>query len=140
MGNEWRGDDAAGLQVARRLREAAPSQARVVEREGEAVDLMEAWAGAEEAIVVDAVSSGSAPGTIHRLDVSHGPLPAELCGGSSHVLGLAEAVELARVLERLPPSLLVVGIEGASFKAGAVLTPEVERAVEQIVGELRRRL
>jgi hydrogenase maturation protease len=140
VGNEWRGDDAAGLEVARRLREAAPSQARVIEREGEAVDLMEAWAGADEAIVVDAVSSGAETGTIHRLDASNGRLPAELSGGSSHVFGLAEAVELARALERLPRRLLVVGIEGAAFTAGAGLTPEVERAVEQIVDELRQLL
>jgi hydrogenase maturation protease len=140
VGSEWRGDDAAGLEVARRLREAAPADARVIEREGELVELMDAWAGADEAIVIDAVRSGAEPGTIHRLNASERRLPAELCRGSSHALGVAEAVEIARALDRLPRSLLVVGIEGAAFTAGSGLTPGVERAVEQIVSELRERL
>ena len=62
VGNRWRSDDAAGLEVARRLREAPPAGARVIEREGEPVDLIEEWSTAGEAIVIDAVSSGAEPG------------------------------------------------------------------------------
>ena len=46
--------------------------------------------------------SGAAPGTTRRLDASRERLPAELFRGSTHALGLAEAVELARALDRLP--------------------------------------
>jgi hydrogenase maturation protease len=140
VGNEWRSDDAAGLEVARRLREARLPRTRVIEREGEPVDLIDAWSGAGEAIVVDAVSSGAEPGAIHRVDARRQQLPIEAFGGSTHALGLAEAVELGRALERLPEHLFVVGIEGGRFTAGSGLSPEVERAVAQLVRELRRRL
>jgi hydrogenase maturation protease len=140
VGNEWRSDDAAGLLVARGLRESPPPGVRIVESEGEPLDLVEEWSGLDEAIVVDAVRSGSEPGTIHRVDAIQGQLPAELFRGSTHVLGLAEAVELARALERLPRRLLVLGIEGRRFTAGSGLTPEVQRAVVQLVEELRERL
>jgi hydrogenase maturation protease len=136
MGNAWRGDDGAGLAVARRLRERAPETLSVVEHEGEPVGLIEAWAGVREALVLDAVSSGAAPGTIHRLDARRERLPVELFRGSTHAFGLAEAIELARVLERLPERLLVYGVEGECFATGNGLSPEVERAVEELVEEL----
>ena len=117
-----------------------PSPARIIEREGEPLDLIEEWAGADRAIVVDAVSSGAEPGTIHRLDAAEGPLPAVLFRGSTHALGVAEAVELGRSLGRLPETLLVFGIEGGSFGAGAGLTPAVERAVTALAAELRELL
>ena len=135
LGNEWR-DDGAGLAVARRLRGALPEHVSVLEHEGEPVGLLETWSAAQLAIVVDAVSSGAAPGTIHRVDGRRERLPAELFRGSTHAFGLAEAVELARALERLPARLLVYGIEGECFGAGSGLSPSVERTVGELVGEL----
>lgn len=140
VGNEWRSDDAAGLIVARRLGEPPLPGVRVVEREGEPLGLIEEWSEHDEAIVVDAVRSGSEPGVIHRVEATREKLPAELFRGSTHAIGLAEAVELARALGRLPRRLLVLGIEGGRFTAGSGLTPEVEQAVTQLVAELRERL
>ena len=37
---------------------------------------------------------------------------------STHALGLADAVELARSLGRLPQRVVVYGIEGAAFEFG----------------------
>jgi hydrogenase maturation protease len=136
VGNEWRRDDAAGLVAARRLRERAPRSLRVVEHEGEPLDLIEQWSGAVAAIVLDAVSSGAPPGAIHRLDVLTERFPAEPFRGSTHGLGIVEAVQLARALGRLPGWLLVIGIEGKRFDSGAGLSPEVERAAERLADEL----
>jgi hydrogenase maturation protease len=136
LGNAWRGDDAAGLALARRLRGRLPAGVEVLEHEGEPLGLVEGWSGVPAAIVLDAVSSGAPPGTIHRLDARRERLPAELFRGSTHAFGLAEAIELARVLERLPERLLVYGVEAASFAAGSGLSPEVERAVGELVEEL----
>ncbi len=140
VGNAWRGDDAAGLAVARRLRACRPAGLRVVEREGEPLDLLDEWADADEVIVVDAVRSGSPPGTIHRIEATERPLPVESFYTSSHLLGVGETVELARALGRLPGRLLVHGIEGGRFETGARLSPEVDRAVETLVAELARPL
>jgi hydrogenase maturation protease len=140
IGNAWRGDDAAGLAVARRLRTCRPPGLRVVEREGEPLDLLDEWADADEAIVVDAVRSGSAPGTIHRIEATEHPLPVESFNTSSHLLGVGETVELGRALGRLPGRLIVRGIEGGRFETGARLSPEVERAAETLVAELARPL
>ena len=135
LGNSWRGDDGAGPAVARALLDEV--QARVRVYEGEPVGLIDDWSGADTVIVVDAVSSGAAPGTIHRLDPLSDPIPAALSQGSTHAFGLAETIELARALDRLPERLTVYGIEGERFAAGDELSPPVGAAVEAVREELR---
>src|SRR5262249_12039780 len=109
----------------------------VLEREGEPASLIDTWEGADAVWVVDAVRSRAAPGTIHRLDASDRPLPEALFGASTHHLGLADGVELARVLGRLPGRLVVFGIEGASFAAGAAVTPAVSAAAARAARAIR---
>jgi hydrogenase maturation protease len=128
VGNAARGDDAAGLIAARRL--------GGLEHEGDPVALLDMWRDADVAVVIDAVSSGAEPGTVHRFDATSAPLPARLRGStSSHALGLAEAIELGRTLGRLPGRLIVYGIEGERFEAGTELTPAVAAAVEAVALE-----
>jgi hydrogenase maturation protease len=137
VGNAYRSDDAVGLVVARKLRSELPPDVTVLEREGEPTSLLDAWDGAETAWLIDAVSSGAAPGTVHRLDASSTPLPDAFARTSTHHLGLPEAVELARSVARLPRRLVVFGIEGESFEIGDALTPEVLAAVEKVADAVR---
>jgi hydrogenase maturation protease len=131
VGNAWAGDDAAGLLVARMVRARAPAEVGVIEHEGEPTALIESWAGACLAVVVDATSGGGAPGQTRVFDATRRPLPADVAGTSTHALGLSEAIELARALRRLPGRLLVVGIEGRCFEAGAEAGPEVKGALHE---------
>ena len=135
VGNAYRGDDAAGLAVAERVRAHAP-ELDVFVCEQEPIQLLDAWEGADLALLVDAVSSGAEPGTVHRLDATVEPVPAAVFRGSTHAFGVAEVVELGRALGRLPERLLVFGIEGTAFSAGDELTPAVAAAVEPLAAEL----
>ena len=136
IGNELRGDDVAGLEVVRRLR--GEQGLTVREHHGEAIDLIDLWDGADAVVLVDAVRSGAVPGTIHRVDASAEPVPAKLRRTSSHTIGLAEAVELGRTLRRLPPTVVVYGVEGARFAAGAAPTAAVARAIDPAAQAVRR--
>ena len=131
VGNPWRRDDGAGLAVARRL-QGTLEGVTVLEREGEPAGLIDAWDGAERLWLVDAVSSDAAPGSVRRIDIAAEELPPDLFRASTHHLGLAEAVELARALGRLPVHTVFYGIEGASFDAGEGLSHEVEQAVDAV--------
>ena len=137
IGNRWRGDDAAGLEVAKLLQGTLPAATQVLEREGEPTALMDTWEGAEILWLVDAVSSEAQVGAIHRVDISEQELPAGLFRASTHHFGLADAVELARALGRLPARTIVYGIEGGSFVAGSELTPEVAAAVPEVADSIR---
>jgi len=136
IGNTLRRDDGAGPAVAERLAGQVPEGVEVRSLPGEATGLMDAWAGRDHVIVIDAVASGSPPGTLHRFAAADGPLPAAFSSLSSHGLGLAEAIELSRALRRLPRRLMVYGIEGEDFRAGAGLSPSVEAVVGQVVVEV----
>jgi hydrogenase maturation protease len=124
-----RGDDGAGLEVARLVGERAPG-VRAIAHEREPSDLIELWENVGLAIVVDAVR-GDEPGAIHRLAVGRGELPQPSAGASSHALGLGEVIELARALDRLPGRLVVFGIEGACFETGSGLSSAVEAAIAE---------
>jgi hydrogenase maturation protease len=148
VGNRYRRDDGVGLVVAGRLREVAcdasfgdpehgkrtPCPLVVAEASGEGAALLEAFQGAAWVILVDAVASGAVPGTVLRLDAVAEPLPKQLFRYSTHALGVAEAVELARALGRLPARLVIFGVEGAEYAAGEGISPEVERAAGRVVG------
>jgi hydrogenase maturation protease len=136
IGNEYRGDDAVGLIAARLLKERLADSAIVIEQSGDGAALMEAWRGAEAVVIIDAATSGATPGTVHRFDASAQPLPNDDFRCSTHAFGVAEAIELARALARLPRSLIVYGIEGKNFAAGVGLSPEVEEAVSEVARRL----
>jgi len=132
IGNALRGDDGAGIAVAERLGGLACDE--------EPSRLIEAWEGADAAVLVDTVMSGAAPGTIHYFNASEEPIPARSLRSSTHAIGLAETIELARALGRLPRSVVVYGIEGARFDAGTPLSPEVEAAVTRLVATIEEEL
>ncbi len=141
VGNSFRGDDGAGLMAAQRLRELALPGVTVLEQSGEGAGLMAAWEGAESVIVVDAMQSGGEPGTVHRLAIGDQPLPAHFGGNfSSHAFGVAEAIEMARLLGKLPARLIVFGIEGKSFTLGDGLSDAVEMGVETAVRQIQQEL
>ena len=135
IGNAFRGDDAVGLVVAQRVRALLPG-AEVLELSGEPAELLEALGTRTERVVlVDAVTSGASPGTVHRLDASEAALGVD-AATSTHGLGLAETIELGRALGLLPARLLVYGIEAESFELGMPLSPAVARAADALVREL----
>ena len=137
-GNELRRDDAAGLETARRCADVPGVEVR--EARGDMTSLADLWDATDRVVVVDAARSGAAPGSVHRFDATSVPLPAAFGRGSTHALGVADAVELARALGRLPARLIVYGIEGEDFSAGEGMSEAVVRGVEdaatRIVGEL----
>jgi hydrogenase maturation protease len=98
---------------------------RVLESRDASVTLIDEWMGASTVFLIDAVVSGAAAGTIHRLAVGAQPLSQRMSCHSSHAFGLKEIIELARALNRLPRNLIVYGIEGKNFAEGSAPSPEV---------------
>ena len=130
IGNPLRGDDGAGAAVVARLAGRVPASVRLLLAGGGAAELLDAWDGLGHVVVIDAVRTGAAPGSLHCFDAAAGPLGARTGGPSTHGLGLAEALELGRALDRLPARVDVVGIEAASMDDGAALSPAVAGAVD----------
>ncbi|MFA4902652.1 MAG: hydrogenase maturation protease [Desulfobaccales bacterium] len=132
VGNAWRGDDAAGLMIAQRLRKENFAYAEIAESPGTGTTLADAWQGAPRVIVVDAVVAGGPPGAIYRFD-AHDPAATfpVASPASSHGWGVAEAVALGRLFQELPPVLIIYGIEGQNFALGDGLSPAVAAAIPE---------
>jgi hydrogenase maturation protease len=127
FGNPDCGDDAAGPLVARLL--AGRIAARVLERHGDALALLDEWRGADALVLIDAAAPMGSPGRIHPVDIAAADLPRGLAVGSTHAFGLPEAVALSRRLGTLPPRAMVYAIEGVCFDPGAPVSPAVAKAV-----------
>lgn len=133
VGNPDRGDDGVGHRVVSHLEARGLPEAALHTTEGaDPGTLIEKWRTAAAAYLADAMVSGAAPGTIRRFDAAAGPLPDGVRLASTHTLGAATALEMARALGRLPPVCVVYGIEGAGFEFDAGLSPEVEAAAGEV--------
>ncbi len=132
VGHPGRGDDAAGLAVARAVRKASPF-AEVFESGFDAGPLLEGFSGREVVVLLDATEPAGSPGRIRRFDAMRAPLPADTFRSrETHAIGVVEAVERARLLGLLPgKKLVVVAIEGARFGYGEGLSPQVEKAIPE---------
>jgi hydrogenase maturation protease len=140
IGNPVRGDDAAGIEVARRIRLGA-SRRDVTVREliGDQLALLDAWTGARTVYVVDAIHCGGKPGHVRRFDAAE-PLDDPFRRPSMHTFGLADVIDLSRALGRLPARLIGYGIEGVRFGLNEPMTPEVAAAVGSVASEILRRV
>ncbi len=135
IGQSLRGDDGAGLAAVRLWIETyqkrdlhADVQVELVELPG--IGLIDLLQGAAIVIIVDAVSSGAVPGTLHQLDQDQ--LESLAYGfasgsGSAHGWGVAETLSLGRKLmsSQMPSKLVLIGIEVGQVNLGEDLSPAV---------------
>ena len=131
IGNRSRGDDAIGPRVVDELGARAAGLTTIV-CEGDLADLALHWGKDDDVIIIDACSTGASIGTVNRLELEQ--LRPERTW-STHGVGISDAVELARHLNRLPRSLQLIGIEARMFGYGPLST-ELEEAIPSIVDEL----
>lgn len=131
VGNRDRGDDAVGPLVVDRLGSTLPC----FESNGDPSGLISLFGRDSEVIIVDAMVTGGAPGSICSVDWGEaGGTEIELSRhGSTHGFGVLEALELARALGALPHRVTLVGVEASSFEPGSGLSPELETAIERTV-------
>lgn len=134
------GDDRFGWAAAEALRDSPIMdddsfkwiEISVLDRPGAMLPMH--WQGADIVILLDAVRSGTTPGTRHRLETHDLADTGVLC--SSHGFGIASAIRLAQVLGDMPSRLLVRGIEADSAWTGFCLSPAVAAALPSFVADI----
>lgn len=136
IGNEFRSDDSIGIVLSRKLKEKLPFSVKVAECSGAGIELLEIWKDYNSVFIIDAASSKSLPGTIFRFDVNKETLPRNTFNYSSHSFSLAETVELARKLNRLPQRLTIYGVEGKIFEQGNGLSYSLESVCDALLKNL----
>ena len=138
IGNPHRRDDGVGPAVAERVAAHRLSGVQVLRCAAEPAALLQAWAGADLAVLVDA-ADGEVPGRVRSCGLSDLRSRAAL---STHDLDLAQTYELAHALGEAPRSVVVVAVDAPDTGHGPGLSPavaaalgEAERMVLGILGE-----
>ena len=132
LGNSCRTDDAVGVAVATALKDVALPDVHVVTGIVDPLGLLEAWAGAGLAIVVDAaVATPSVPGRIRRCALAE--LVAARGALSCHSVDVPAAYALGQALGRLPDALVVFTVEAGDTGYGIGMTPRIATAVPEVV-------
>ena len=138
IGNPVIADDALGVAVARCLRPKLTGidGLTVAEVYNGGLELMETMAGYDRAFLVDAMVTGSSPGTIYRLGIDE--LAATRNSSTTHSGSLSVALELGRMAGvHLPDVVKIWAVEaGDVISFCEHLTTEVERAVSVVATEI----
>lgn len=124
------GDDQVGWRVAAHLQRRPGIAARVVLL-AEGTGLLEELSGCEQLIVVDACRSGAPVGALTRLEWPD-PRVRRRHNQSTHGISACDALELAEQMGRIPPRVVLFGVEIAVHNPLSRLSPEVEAAVPQL--------
>ena len=137
IGNPFAGDDAVGIHVAQRLKTHNFGGVEIFAVSQVGVELLDLMDGAETVILIDAVKSGKDSGTIHCLESSCGMdqlvhLAHSSNTSSTHAFGLGQVLALGQTLGRLPPKLILYGIELGQTTLGRPLSQKVDQAAEQV--------
>jgi hydrogenase maturation protease len=130
------GDDAAGWEVVKRLREAVPASADVqLQQEDSPVRLLDLLDGRGTLVVIDAGRCGGATGAVHRFTWPDTRLDA-LRPASTHGIGITQALGLAAALGLLPPRVVLFAVEAGELRPEAGLSPAVAAALPGLVRQV----
>ncbi len=135
-GNILRGDDAVGPTLVRHLfMRGAPDGVRLIDGGTAGMDVAFAMRGAERVVLVDAASTGAAPGTIYRVPAAEVAQLPPLEGLHSHSFRWDHSLAFASWLlgPECPSDITVFLIEGAGYEPGDPLSPEVESAMHTVL-------
>lgn len=142
VGNIFKGDDAFGVEVVRRMAgKPLPAGVVAIDFGVRGIDLTYALLdGCQSAILVDAVQRGEPPGTLYVIEPepSHTrPDDPEEMFIEPHNLDPAKALQLVKSMGGCCQHILLVGCEPAELgdeETGAMgLSPVVEEAVDRAV-------
>ncbi len=89
---------------------------------------------ADTVIIIDAMQSGLPIGTIHRF--YNEEIKSAKGFLSTHSIGVIQALELAKALDRLPGHVIVYGIEIGGVTQDFELSPEALKAKDNATGKI----
>jgi hydrogenase maturation protease len=142
IGNIFLGDDAFGVEVARRLAEHdLPDEVRAIDFGIRGIDLTYALLdGYETVVLVDAAPRGGRPGTLYLIEPERNFIEPPASAGTMlemHSLDPAKVLRLAAAMGSSVQQVLLVGCEPATT-GGDDLVMEMSEPVRAAVDEAAR--
>ncbi|MBN1179661.1 MAG: hydrogenase maturation protease [Anaerolineae bacterium] len=139
LGNPLRGDDGVGPQIVDLLnRQALPPGVTALDGGAGGIGLLHTLEGWERVVVVDAADVGRAPGEVVRFTPERVRLAEQAEGVSIHAAGLADALAMARALDRPLPPMVIFGVQPERIGWGEGLSPAVAAALPDLIQAILR--
>ncbi len=141
IGNLIMSDDGIGVRVVQLLAERFIFPSRVIVLDGGTLglDLLPRLEGVERLLVVDAVETGEAPGTLVRLVGDDVPVVLET-KVSPHQMGLKDLLAVAMLQGFSPLEMVLWGVQPELIELGTDLSQPVasqlETLAEKVLSEL----
>ncbi len=134
LGNVVLADDGLGVHAVRRLRDryAFEQGVELIEGGTAGLLLLPHLAEARHAILVDAIDSGSAPGTLTRLEGKDWSAALSI-RMTPHEVALEDLLGAAQLSDTWPDELVLLGVQPASIALGTELTQPVAAALDSLV-------
>ncbi len=140
LGNEIFSDDGTGIAALRLLGSTGRLPAGTILVDGSLFGLEAAAlvAGARRLVILDAVETGAAPGTVVRLEGDG--LTGMRGGATVHKLGISDLLAALALMGKSPTEVVLLGIQPASVALGVGLTPAVAASLDGLVLACLRQL
>jgi hydrogenase maturation protease len=144
VGNILLKDEGVGIRVIERLRRdyLFPDNVTLIEGATDGIDLLSVIRHAEYIIIVDAITSGQAPGQILKFS------PEKLSARNNtphslHQLGLHEVLQMAKTLDGKLPTITILGIvpedvSGYGLELTELMRSRIPLVLELILNELAK--
>jgi hydrogenase maturation protease len=134
VGNLLLGDEGVGVHIVEKLMEMSlPPGVEVVDGGTGGISLLNLMEGADKVIIVDAVLGGGAPGEIYVVGKDR-LMNGKIKFFSLHELDLLSALRIGNELGKLPPELVLVGVEPRNYgEFNMELSPEVRAVVPKVI-------
>ena len=130
------GDDQFGAWAYEQLRPVIdPSAAQLLYLDRPGTRLIAELDGVDDLILIDAVKSGAAIGSVLRLEGAE--VFRHLARHTStHGFGVADALQLAQQLGQLPQSMVLLGVEAGEGDAHAPLSSQMKESLPSLLDAL----
>ena len=135
VGNKFRSDDSVALKICDKLKNKFSSNVKVNKYHGDILNLLNAWNLEADVYLIDAIKTGEPLGTVHFYKEDE-IKPICETSTSTHGLGAAILIEMAKSLDLMPHQLYVCGVEAESFELGVDLSPSVEKGMDELIKRL----
>jgi len=140
LGNLLLSDDGVGLRLLADLRRDAGenSQVEFVDGGTQGLALLGYVADRPRVVILDAISLGAPPGSVHVLAGQGIDQLGTRLGNTAHEGGALQILAMANLLGQAPGRVTIVGVEPALVRTGVGLSPAVESALPRALAEAKR--
>jgi len=141
VGNLLLSDEGVGIQVVERLKETYqfPENVQLLDGGTLGMNLLYYLEGVENLLLIDAVETGKAPGTLIRLEGEEVPTFFSL-KMSPHQMGVPDMLFAAKLTDLYPQTVVLWGVQPHKFDATLDLSPAVSAQMEPLMNNICQEL